>query len=72
MKYEKKILISRYEVDYINRLLRTTNRFGEDDTVTSTVKLDNGIEMDIKLCGADNDYPWTDLFDYCVRPISGK
>ena len=60
MRYVKKILISKYEADYINGVLCTTNRFGEDDTITSTAKFGNGVEMDIKLCGADNDYPWTE------------
>ena len=58
MKYEKKILISQKEADYINWLLNSTSEMGEDDTISHTTKFDNGIEVDVKLCGAD--YPWTE------------
>ena len=60
MKYEKKLFISKKRADHINWLLNTTNGMGEDDTISDTAKFDNGIEIDVKLCGANDDYPWTE------------
>jgi len=60
MKYEKKILISQKEADHINWLFNMANEMGEDDTISHTAKFDNGIEVDVKLCGVDDGYPWTE------------
>ena len=50
----------------------------EDDTLSKTATFDDGIEIDIKLCGADYDYPWTEavLFENgseccCSEPCEG-
>ena len=78
MKYEKKLLIFKKESDYISHLLSTTDSMSEDDTIIKTAKFDNGIEMDIKLCGAQDDYPWTEavLFnngsEVCCSEVSDE
>lgn len=60
MRYEKKLMLSKKESDYINKMLGVTDGMGEDDTIVNTVEFDNGIEIDVKLCGCDDDYPWTE------------
>jgi hypothetical protein len=58
-KYVSKIISKSQEHLY-------DNEFGEDETFTITVKFDDGKEMDVKLCGAENPEDiWTEavLFD---------
>lgn len=59
-KYNRKIVLPHSTVSYIKMLLHMKDGMGEDDTISHTAVFDNGIEMDIKLCGADDDYPWTE------------
>lgn len=62
----------------ITRYLHSTDMMGEDDMLSVTVVFPNGIEMDIKLCGARDDYPWTEavLFDHgsevCCTDVSNE
>lgn len=56
-----------YEVtQIITRYLHSTDMMGEDDTISTTVVFPDGMEMDVKLCGARDDYPWTEavLFNH--------
>lgn len=62
----------------ITRYLHSTDMMGEDDTISTTVVFPNGMEMDIKLCGAKDDYPWTEavLFNHgsevCCTDVHDK
>ena len=58
--YRRKIALPHSTVSYIDMLLHIKDGMGEDDTISHTAVFDNGIEIDIKLCGADDDYPWTE------------
>lgn len=60
MKHERKLTLTKGEATHINRLLSTSGALGLDDTIIYTVFFDADIEMDIKLCGADEDVPWTE------------
>lgn len=60
MRFEKTLVIGRKTADFYQKVLRSTDMMGEDDTYSETVKFDNGYEMDIKICGADNEKPWTE------------
>lgn len=63
--YRKKIVLPLGTISYIKTLMSMKNSMEEDDTISHTAVFDNGFEMDIKLCGADDDYPWAEavLFD---------
>lgn len=60
MKYERTIMISPSEAKYITRALQSTDLMGEGDTITHTVSFGNDMEMDIKICGARDEEPWTE------------
>lgn len=60
MKFKKTIKISKKEADWIEKALHSKDLMGEDDIVTKTAEFDNGITIDIKLCGSQDDYPWTE------------
>ena len=56
MEYYKKIAISKEKAKLINTYLTVEPSceeecFSEDETITETVRFDNGYEMDIKCCG---------------------
>ena len=60
MKYERTIMISPSETKYITRVLQSMDLMGENDTITHTVSFGNDMEMDIKICGARDEEPWTE------------
>jgi len=60
MRFEKMLVIGRKTADFYEKVLRSTDMMGENDTYSETVKFDNGYEMDIKICGTDNEKPWTE------------
>ena len=49
----------------IDKYLSGEEILGEDNTITTTVKFDNGFEMDVKCCGSQDGTAWTEavLFD---------
>lgn len=58
MKYTKTLKISKKEDELIRKYLTRIPKnesecFGENDSFTRTVKFDDGMEMDIKLCGVE-------------------
>ena len=60
MKYQKELIITAEQADEYRHLLTTEPKswdecMGEDVTISHTVKFDDGIEMDIKLCGVAFD-----------------
>ncbi len=70
MKYQKELCISKERADEYRYLLHTepTNAdecFGEDLKFSNTVQFEDGIEMDIELCGVqfdsnnESNLPWT-------------
>lgn len=60
MRYEKTITVGADTAKYYDAVIASKDMMGEDDTISETAKYDNGFEMDIKICGADNDCPWTE------------
>lgn len=77
-EYKQTLYISKEMNEYINNALQSTDYMGEDDTISKTAVFDNEIEMDIKLCGADYDYPWTEAVLFkngseccCSEPCEG-
>ena len=65
MIYYKTISVSLEEMKTINKLLKTgydnNGKWTEDDMQSYTAKFDNGFFADIKICGADEDLPWTEM-----------
>jgi hypothetical protein len=74
MHYEKRLRIKKEELDLINLHLTTQPEskdqcFGEDKKISHTVRFENGIEMDIQLCGVqfkdgESNLPWTQAVLY--------
>lgn len=71
MRFEQTIKLSKEETEFVERVLTVepTNEdecMGEDETFTKTVKFENGVEMDIKICGVQynedeaSNLPWTE------------
>lgn len=60
MKYEKTITIDSKTAAFYEKVLMSTDMMGEDDTYIVTAEFENGMEMDIKICGCDNGEPWTE------------
>lgn len=71
MKYEETLFISKAENRQINRYLkknatREEDNFNESDSFSITAKFQNGLEMDIKMCGVQfeengtSNIPWTE------------
>lgn len=68
--YCKFLVLTEEKEEYINHLLHTEPSceeecYGEDQTYTNTVVFNDGIEMDIKLCGVqyregESNLPWTE------------
>jgi len=65
MKYEKTIRIDKRKTAFYDKILKSTNEMSDDDAYTETVTFNNGMFVDIKICGADDETPWTEavLFD---------
>lgn len=60
MDYQKTITISASESTFINKAMQSKDMMGEDDTLVHTARFADGMEMDVKLCGAQDDTPWTE------------
>lgn len=60
MNYWETIIVSASEAAFINEALQSKDMMGEDDTLISTVHFADGMEMDIKLCGTQDEEPWTE------------
>lgn len=60
MNYRETIIISASKATFIDKALQSKNMMGEDDILSFTVRFADGIEMDIKLCGAQGEEPWTE------------
>lgn len=72
----REIIIPKKNAEYLKKLLHTVPQsesdcFGEDETISHTAVFENGIEMDIKVCGVqyeedEENLPWTEavLFDH--------
>lgn len=71
MKYEETLFISKAENRQIRRYLnknatREEDNFNESDSFSITAKFQDGIEMDIKMCGVQfeengtSNSPWTE------------
>ena len=70
MTYTEILKVPQDELKEIRQLLETgenfNGKFTEDDTITYSVVFHlNGYTADIKVCGANEDLPWTEmvLFD---------
>ena len=53
------IRLSKDEVAFCNKCLNKVI-LTEDDTLIWTASFEDGFEMDIKLCGADEEVAWTE------------
>lgn len=60
MNYQKTITVSAPEAAFINKALQSKDMMGEDDTIFQTAHFADGMEMDVKLCGAQEATPWTE------------
>lgn len=58
--YEKTIRISQARLDFINRALSEAGHMGEDDTASESAHFDNGMVMDVKCCGSQDEPAWTE------------
>ena len=62
--YERTITIDDREAECLNYWLTdnsdTSERLNEDDTIVKTAKFEDGMEMDIKCCGTQDDVAWTE------------
>ena len=62
--YERTITIDDREAECLNYWLTdnsdTSERLDEDDTIVKTAKFEDGMEMDIKCCGTQDDVAWTE------------
>lgn len=78
MKYEREIVLSETEKTFVMKCLEEKDMMGEDDTWSKTAVFDNGIEMDIKLCGSRDGVSWTEavLFrngsEVCCSEVSDE
>lgn len=69
-KYEQTIRIGRTDLERYQKLLTEEPAdagvcLGEDNTITWTAKFENGMEMDLKICGVrylegESNLPWTE------------
>ena len=60
MDYQETITISASEFTFINKAMQSKDMMGEDDTLVHTARFADGMEMDVKLCGTQDDTPWTE------------
>lgn len=74
--YEETIRVPQSELAVISRYLNdASDPQGEDGCISKTAVFPNGVEVDIKCCGCDDDVSWTEgvLFDHgsevcCTEP----
>ncbi len=57
MNYRETIIISASKAAFINKTLQSKDMMGEDDTLSFTAGFADGMEMDIKLCGTQDEEP---------------
>ena len=60
MIYETTLKVPHNRLDYIKHALEEPDYMGEDDTITDSVTFPNGMQMDIKCCGSQDDVAWTE------------
>lgn len=70
MKYNEKLFLDCETLVQVRKLLNTIPScpeacMGEEETITYTIKFENEIEMDIKICGVkfmegEANLPWTE------------
>lgn len=63
MKYKARLLIPQSELEVINKYLNaeTEEEFqGEDSTIINSAFFPNGMVMDIKCCGCQDESSWTE------------
>lgn len=60
MDYQETVTISASEFTFINKAMQSKDMMGEDDTLVHTARFADGMEMDVKLCGTQDDTPWTE------------
>ena len=70
MVFKKILTVPKDQTDYIERLLTVEPKsredcFGEDSVISVTAVFEDGIEMDIKVCGVqfeegESNLPWTE------------
>ena len=63
MKHKARLMIPRSALEVINKYLEaeTEEEFqGEDNTIINSVKFPDGMVMDIKCCGCQNENSWTE------------
>lgn len=63
MKYEEELRIHLNDAKNIANFLNACgpdDYQGEDNTITNTVKFQDGLKMDIKCCGCDEESSWTE------------
>ncbi len=70
MIYEKSIIVPAQKAGYITKILQhepenQDDCFGEDETISYTASFENGIEVDVKICGVQyeegkSNLPWTE------------
>lgn len=65
--YKNTITISKKELDIINKHLSGEIIQGEDNTITYTAIYPNGVEMDIKCCGCQEEPSWVESVLFCGR-----
>lgn len=65
MKIARNIKLTEKEKVFIDKCLNSETMMSEDDTFSKTADFGNGIEMDIKLCGAREEKPWTEAVLFC-------
>ena len=60
MRYKKTVRIDAQQAVFIQKALQSVDMMGEDDTISNTARFGGGMEMDVKLCGARDEKPWTE------------
>lgn len=61
MNYQETITINASEAAFINKALQSKDMMSEDGTLVHTVRFADGMKMDVKLCGSQDDTPWTEV-----------
>ena len=57
---ERTICVKKSLAATIDSLLRGEVKMSEDDTIIETADFGNGIEVDVKCCGADEETAWAE------------
>lgn len=59
-KHKAYISFSQKEASKIKEILNTTNSLTEKESIIYNAVFSDGKQMDIKICGAEDDRPWTE------------